>query len=474
MSTALSARAAVRTFLVSVTVAFAWKAQTSTFLHDTRVAAESTEDAAKIVKQASMPTNATAKKMTSTAVKNTTGELFRMQEEIEQLRKQLHKCNKAGSDASVMQMDEELRELQDMLRSLESAEVETGTSSPGANHDQLKVEIEHLRGAIGRLQRFGGVTVELPTATEAPLESAHDVAAAIARAVVRAFLVSVTVAFAWKAQTSPSQHETRVAAESAKDAASIVKQAPMPTNTTAKNWTSTAAKNATGELFRMQDEIEQLRQQLHRCNKGGSDSSVVQMDEELRELQDMLRSLQSAEVETGYVSPGTNHDKLKIEIEHLRGAIGRLQRFGGLTVEFPTATEAPLENGTLRYRIKGGHAATRTRGFDVDTEMPYGELEPFGREDTAQELTEASIRESDRMVDQVERAEVAEEKRAVFRALTRLRGAAITSFDGVARSQTGNIDEYNKVHQWRATHPLSHLADEESDVSKWAFPDNAD
>jgi len=113
-------------------------------------------------------------------------------------------------------------------------------------------------------------------------------------------------------------------------------------------------------------------------------------------------------------------------------------------------------------------------GFDIDTEMPYGELEPFGREDTAQELTESSIHESDQMVDQLERAEVAEEKRSVFRALTRLRGAAITSFDGVARSQTGNIDEYNKTHKWRKTHPLHHLADEESDISKWAFPDNAD
>jgi len=112
--------------------------------------------------------------------------------------------------------------------------------------------------------------------------------------------------------------------------------------------------------------------------------------------------------------------------------------------------------------------------IDVDTEMPYGELEPFGREDTAQELTEGSIRESDEMVDQLERAEVAEEKRAVFRALTRLRGAAITSFDGVARSQTGNIDEYNKIHKWRRTHPLHHLADEESDISKWAFPTDAD
>mmetsp|Transcript_66332 Transcript_66332/g.160395 ORF Transcript_66332/g.160395 Transcript_66332/m.160395 type:complete len:412 (-) Transcript_66332:29-1264(-) len=111
------------------------------------------------------------------------------------------------------------------------------------------------------------------------------------------------------------------------------------------------------------------------------------------------------------------------------------------------------------------------RGVDVDTQMPYGELEPFGREDTAQELTERSISESNEMVDQLERAEVAEEKRAVFRALTRLRGAALTAFDGIARAQTGTIDKYNKLHKWRAMHPLHQLANEEADVSKWAFPD---
>jgi len=141
--------------------------------------------------------------------------------------------------------------------------------------------------------------------------------------------------------------------------------------------------------------------------------------------------------------------------------------------------DSKLANGTLREFLVAKDSSTDTtpvqeKGIDVDTEMPYGELEPFGREDTAQELTESSIRESDEMVDQLERAEVAEEKRAVFRALTRLRGAAITSYDGVARAQTGNIDEYNKTHKWRKTHPLHHLADEESDISKWAFPDNAD
>jgi len=140
--------------------------------------------------------------------------------------------------------------------------------------------------------------------------------------------------------------------------------------------------------------------------------------------------------------------------------------------------DSKLATGNLKEFLVAKDATAETpvqeKGIDVDTEMPYGELEPFGREDTAQELTESSIKESDEMVDQLERAEVAEEKRAVFRALTRLRGAAITSFDGVARSQTGNIDEYNKTHKWRKTHPLHHLADEESDISKWAFPDNAD
>jgi len=140
--------------------------------------------------------------------------------------------------------------------------------------------------------------------------------------------------------------------------------------------------------------------------------------------------------------------------------------------------DSKLATGSLKEFLVAKDPTQETpvqeKGIDVDTEMPYGELEPFGREDTAQELTESSIKESDEMVDQLERAEVAEEKRAVFRALTRLRGAAITSFDGIARSQTGNIDEYNKTHKWRKTHPLHHLADEESDISKWAFPDNAD
>jgi hypothetical protein len=304
---------------------------------------------------------------------------------------------------------------------------------------------------------------------------------------------------------TPDQHQTLFKAEASLKTASSKGQQSTP----------------DGELSQMQGELRQLRDQLEACDKT-ADKSVEQMDSELRELQDMLSRLEATEKNTP--SRSGHHRELEIEIQHLRESVERLEKFGKHSVKIPKKIETVPQHGELRYRMKvhkhqprvhltplddvaasaapmapvqpavgrlsGSSLGQQLSGssrsavspapcppgsaIDIDTEMPYGELEPFGREDTAQELTEASISESDAMVDQVERAEVAEEKRAVFRALTRLRGAAITSFDGVARSQTGNVDEYNKVHKWRMTHPLRHLADEEPDISKWAFPDNAD
>lgn len=252
------------------------------------------------------------------------------------------------------------------------------------------------------------------------------------------------------------------------------------------------------ELARMRAEIESLRHEMEaKRMKEHVASRAIEIEaseKELAELEIMIKEYEVAESKR-QVKAG-EHDEMKIELEKLRTRVKEIEAedqapdTGSLTYEIPPRQQLPLRT------VQGGDSkgfegpvavpseeATSdanepcddtSTGIDIDTEMPYGELEPFGREDTAQELTEQSVQESDEMVDQLERAEVAEEKRAVFRALTRLRGAAITSFDGIARSQTGNIDEYNKIHKWRRTHPLHHLADEESDISKWAFPDNAD
>jgi len=255
------------------------------------------------------------------------------------------------------------------------------------------------------------------------------------------------------------------------------------------------AMKREAELEQLKSEVKHLRKEL---NKKGGDSEE---DKELQEMQEMLNKRKDTDNEP-------TNDELKAEVERLREQIEQMEkREATVDYDVPKVKGAPAQKLTksdeqdeeekeelmrdVRIQPLESHheheqehdqasvasqeaTPVEEKGIDIDTQMPYGDLEPFGREDTAQELTESSVKESDAMVDQLERAEVAEEKRSVFRALTRLRGAAITSFDGVARSQTGNIDEYNQIHKWRKTHPLHHLADEESDVTKWAFPDNAD
>jgi len=218
----------------------------------------------------------------------------------------------------------------------------------------------------------------------------------------------------------------------------------------------------SSELDAMHKELEALRKKLKEMQGDDAD------DQTIKDLEKQIDDMAKAEKKEDKVD-SKSHDEMKAEIEKLRQQLeDAAKEPEEKTHKLPKATPAPDDSDG-----EASPVAT-SKSIDIDTAMPYGDLEPFGREDTAQELTEGSIKESDSMVDQLERAEVAEEKRAVFRALTRLRGAAITSFDGVARSQTGNIDEYNKIHQWRKAHPLHHLADEESDVTKWAFPGNAD
>jgi len=257
--------------------------------------------------------------------------------------------------------------------------------------------------------------------------------------------------------------------------------------------TKTADYGKLKKVKNAQDLKKEKMQQEIQQSKGMSEKE--QMRRETQELRKKLREknvddkdvnkqLDDLDADLEKNKEGTVNDESKAELERLRQSVDNLEPEPVEKADDKddkkdktvVKKEKDVQSKALPDSEEAEESVTpvQEKGIDIDTQMPYGDLEPFGREDTAQELTESSVRESDEMVDQLERAEVAEEKRSVFRALTRLRGAAITSFDGVARSQTGNIDEYNKIHKWRKTHPLHHLADEESDVSKWAFPDNAD
>merc|ERR1719450_1550077 len=101
------------------------------------------------------------------------------------------------------------------------------------------------------------------------------------------------------------------------------------------------------------------------------------------------------------------------------------------------------------------------------TVLPQGVLiAPFGKEDTARELQGHAARTQDTLVDAIENAEVAEIKRSVFRALTRLRAAEIKEFDTIARLETQAIDEYNDNHHYRAENPLDYISKGEPKVTE--------
>merc|ERR1719162_2311338 len=99
-----------------------------------------------------------------------------------------------------------------------------------------------------------------------------------------------------------------------------------------------------------------------------------------------------------------------------------------------------------------------------DLEMNFNKIAPFGKEDTAKELQDHAASCRTTLVDAVENAEVAEIKRAVFRALTRLRAATIKEFDTIARLETRAIDAYNDAHHYRSENPLTHLHEDEAPV----------
>jgi len=134
-----------------------------------------------------------------------------------------------------------------------------------------------------------------------------------------------------------------------------------------------------------------------------------------------------------------------------------------------TPNEPPATIAAEPQKVEAKDPVEHQTAVQNSRGMPFGQLETFGREDTAQELTDASIAESNKMIDQVERAVVAETKRSMFRALTRLRGVTVSSYDGMANAQAGNIDDYARQNKWTKTHKIKHLAEKEGNVENWAF-----
>jgi len=131
------------------------------------------------------------------------------------------------------------------------------------------------------------------------------------------------------------------------------------------------------------------------------------------------------------------------------------------------AANAPANNAAANAAPAKDAAANAAPAADAPAVRgEYAKIAPFGKEDTSKELQDHAARTQDTLVDAVENAEVAEIKRAVFRALTRLRAASIKEFDTIARLETQAIDEYNDAHHYRGENPLAYLHDDEPAVGE--------
>ena len=140
-----------------------------------------------------------------------------------------------------------------------------------------------------------------------------------------------------------------------------------------------------------------------------------------------------------------------------------------LTVVGPAiGLDAPAAN-TSAANASASTAPAALLTSNVAAAPAGAKIAPFGKEDTAKELQQHAARTQDTLVDAVENAEVAEIKRAVFRALTRLRAAEIKEFDTIARLETQAIDEYNDAHHYRAENPLSYIHSDEPKVAEDKF-----
>jgi len=194
---------------------------------------------------------------------------------------------------------------------------------------------------------------------------------------------------------------------------------------------------------------------------------------QMRHLDSKLAAHAQMEIRNGSVERGKAEmarvEQLSKMEEQIDAHLDKVATFKGMAAR---GAEAPAAKASSPSFLQRASKSQRSKPEEEelakemthDLEMNFNKIAPFGKEDTAKELQDHAAKTQDTLVDAVENAEVAEIKRAVFRALTRLRAATIKEFDTIARLETQAIDAYNDAHHYRAENPLAHLHEDEAPV----------
>jgi hypothetical protein len=226
---------------------------------------------------------------------------------------------------------------------------------------------------------------------------------------------------------------------------------------------SPAAQQRAKERSLLQEEIKDAASEQQSAL---ADLEAVQ--DRMNALNNKIAARAQKEITSGDAAKGRFEMEKVKQLESIGSEINKhinnVATFSNIAAKGEKQVEAPVS--FLQVKKVKVHAPEDELAKEMthDLEMNFNKIEPFGKEDTAKELQDHAAKTQDTLVDAVENAEVAEIKRAVFRALTRLRAATIKEFDTIARLETQAIDAYNDAHHYRAENPLAHLHEDEAPV----------
>jgi len=217
----------------------------------------------------------------------------------------------------------------------------------------------------------------------------------------------------------------------------------------------------------------QLQQRSKDAEKEQADAmqELQSAQQRMVNLNDKIKARAETEIKNGNKARGEEEMAKVAQIakvqDQISGHLANVQAFSTVAVKELHQSGMGLvqksKTATSFLQIKAPEDEL-AKEMTHDLEMNFNKIAPFGKEDTAKELQDHAAKTQDTLVDAVENAEVAEIKRAVFRALTRLRAATIKEFDTIARLETQAIDAYNDAHHYRAENPLAHLHEDEAPV----------
>merc|ERR1719247_513191 len=136
------------------------------------------------------------------------------------------------------------------------------------------------------------------------------------------------------------------------------------------------------DIHRLQRKLDEAAGVSSSADQQAADQETAALKAELKELQDMVKQMAAGKDADSVEGPADLEAELAKLKESIAEKIARDEQEQKAKAAAAAAAELAKEEAAHHVPAPSDGDSSG-KGFEVNTEMPYGELEPFGREDTA-------------------------------------------------------------------------------------------